>query len=54
MWQFFGGEKPPSKNHVVTSNPPQIHHKKPSQNHPISQKAPEKTPLRHVRKNLQN
>jgi len=54
MWRFLGEEKPPSKNHVVTSNPPQIHHQKPSQNHPFSQKPPEKTPLCRVRKSLQN
>jgi len=49
-WHFFSTEKSPSKNHIPTSNPPQLHHKKPSRNHHFSQDPPVKTPL-HQRDN---
>jgi hypothetical protein len=49
---------PPPKTAVktpqLTSNPPQLHHKKPSRNHPFFSKSPEKTPLHHAEKNPKN
>jgi hypothetical protein len=48
---FFDPEKPPSTHHVFTSNPPQIHHKKPRPNHPFLPKPPAKTGSHHLKKN---
>src|SRR5271170_6538023 len=51
---FSAPEKHPSKTPQLTSNPPQLHHKKPSRNHAFSQKPPEKTPLHHAEEKPQN
>ena len=42
---FFEFEKRPSTHHVSTSNPPQIHHKKTTSNHPFLPKPPAKSIL---------
>jgi hypothetical protein len=42
---FFGAQKPPSKTPQLTSESPQLHHKKPPKNAVEIAKPPLKTPL---------
>jgi hypothetical protein len=47
---FFLQAKSAVKTPQFTSNPPQLHHKKPARNHTFSQKPPEKTAFHHTQK----
>jgi hypothetical protein len=50
--KFLDAKKRPSTHHDLPRNPPQLHHKNTTTKHPVSQKPPEKTPLRHTTKKM--